>query len=80
MLTEWKLVLSEKETEAMAAQARKQAARYTIGALGGVELAGYRFIVLVSKEHLALPENRSENGAVYHHVNVAVDPKSPSKS
>ena len=50
VLTEWKRVLSPTETEAMAAEARKQAARYTVGALGGVELAGYRFIVLVSKE------------------------------
>jgi hypothetical protein len=80
VLTEWKRVLSQIETEAKAAQARKQAARYTVGALGGVELAGYRFIVLVSKEHLTLPEDQSENGIRYQHINIAVDPKSPSKS
>src|SRR5262245_16121550 len=38
VLTEWKRVLSPTETEAMAADARKQAARYRGGALGGVEL------------------------------------------
>jgi hypothetical protein len=78
VLTEWKRVLTPTETERMASAARKQAARYTVGALGGVELAGYRFIILVSKEHLTLPEDCLENGVKYHHVNVAVDPKPPS--
>jgi hypothetical protein len=79
VLTEWKRVLSPTKTEAMAGQARKQAARYTIGALGGVELVRYRFIVLVSKETLTLPEDQSENGVRYQYINIAVDPKSPSK-
>jgi hypothetical protein len=79
VLTEWKRVLSPAETERMARDARKQASRYTVGALGGVELARYRFIVLVSKENLTLPANHSENGIEYQHVNVAVDPKPPSK-
>ncbi len=80
VLTEWKRVLSPSKTEAMAADAIKQAARYTVGALGGVVLAGYRFIVLVSKETLTLPEDYSENGVKYRHINIVVDPKSPSKS
>jgi hypothetical protein len=80
VLTEWKRVLSPNKTAAMAGKARKQAARYAGGALGGIELARYRFIVLVSKEYLELPEDRSENGIVYRHINVAVHPKSPSKS
>jgi hypothetical protein len=80
VLTEWKRVLLTTETKAKAAQARKQAARYTVGALGGVELAGYRFIVLVSKEHLTLPEDQTENGVRYQHINIAVAPKLPSKS
>jgi hypothetical protein len=79
VLTEWKRVLSPIKTEAMASDARKQAARYTLGALGGVELVRYRFIVLVSKETLMLPEDILENGVIYRHINVAVDPKSPSK-
>lgn len=79
VLTEWKRVLSPTETEAKAGKAREQAARYTVGALGGVELARYRFIVLVSKETLMLPGDHLENGVVYRHINVAVDPKSPSK-
>ena len=80
VLTEWKRVLSPNKTGEMAAKAREQAARYTVGALGGVELARYRFIVLVSKETLTLPEDRLENEIVYRHINVAVDPRSPSKS
>jgi hypothetical protein len=80
VLTEWKRVLSPNKIATMADKAREQAARYTVGALGGVELAGYRFIVLVSKETLKLPEDRLENGVVYRHVNIAVDPKPPSKS
>jgi hypothetical protein len=80
VLTEWKRVLSPNKTATMAGKAREQAARYTVGALGGVELAGCRFIVLVSEETLKLPEDRLENGLVYRHVNIAVDPKPPSKS
>jgi hypothetical protein len=81
VLTEWKRVLSPTKTEAIASDARKQAARYTVGALGGlVELVRYRFIVLVSENTLTLPADHSENGVVYRHVNVAVDPKPPSKS
>jgi hypothetical protein len=79
VLTEWKRVVSPTETEAMASDARKQAARYTVGALGGVELTSYRFIVLVSKDTLTLPADHSENSVVYRHVNVAVNPKPPSK-
>jgi hypothetical protein len=80
VLTEWKRVRSASETEAKAGDARKQAARYTVGALGGVELARYRFIVLVSKETLTPPEDLLENGIVYRHINIAVEPRSPSKS
>jgi hypothetical protein len=80
VLTEWKRVLSPTETEAMAAEARKQAARYRAGALGGVELARYCFIVLVSKENLMPLANHSENGIEYQHVNIAVNPRPPSKS
>jgi hypothetical protein len=80
VLTEWKRVLSPAKTAAIAGIARKQAARYTVGALGGVELARYRFIVLVSKENLMPLANHSENGIEYQHVNIAVNPKAPSKS
>jgi hypothetical protein len=80
VLTEWKRVRSATEAETKAGDARKQAARYAGGALGGLELARYRFIVLVSKKHLTSPEDRSENGIVYRHINIAVTPKSPSKS
>jgi hypothetical protein len=80
VLTEWKCVRSPAKTEAIATDARKQAARYTVGALGGlVELIRYRFIVLVSENTLKLPENHSENEVEYRHVNVAVNPKPPSK-
>ena len=65
VLTEWKRVRSPKKTEAMARKAREQAARYALGALGGVELRDYVFIVLVSEKHLTLPQDHSENGDKY---------------
>src|SRR5215510_5298250 len=80
VLTEWKRVHSPKETEAMAAAARQQAARNRVGALAGVELKNYGFIVLVSKEHLTPPEDHLEDWVTYRHINIAVNPKSPSKS
>jgi hypothetical protein len=79
VLMEWKRVLSPTKTEAMASKAREQAAKYTVGALGGVELARYRFIVLVSQQRLKLPDDHLENGVVYRHVNVVVEPTPPSK-
>ena len=80
VLTEWKRVTSPGARVAKAAEARAQAARYTAGGLAGIELASYRYLVLVSKKHLEPLEDVSEGDVIYRHINIAVDPSVPSKA
>lgn len=79
VLTEWKKVKRQTEASTKAEQARKQAALYNAGILGGIELANYRYIVLVSEEQLDRMDDIEENGVTYRHINIAVAPLSPSK-
>ena len=68
------------EDDASFGAARRQAHRYGIGVLATTELAAYRYAVVVSEDVLARPPDVSENGIIYRHVNIAVVPRSPSKS
>lgn len=79
VLTEWKLVRQESQATSQADQAHRQASRYARGVLGGLELNGYRYLVLVSKDFLDLPDDFTEDNVRYRHINIAVAPKSPSK-
>lgn len=56
-----------------------QAERYAQGALAGIELMGYRYLVLVSKKRVAVPGDRQAGSGSYRHVNIAVDPDTPSR-
>jgi hypothetical protein len=80
VLTEWKVIRPNSNVESVASDARKQATRYSVGVLGGLELANYRFIVLISKLFIRLPPDHPEAGVVYRHINIAVDPPTPSKA
>lgn len=82
VLTEWKRLRSCTETAVRraAAQAIRQASLYASGALGAVELRSVRYVVLVSKDRVALPSDIESDGVVYKHVNIAVAPSSPSKA
>jgi len=62
------------------AQAKTQAQLYALGVLGGIELRGYRYLVMVSKKRLAMPGDQEIDGVTYRTVNVAVDPDVPSRS
>lgn len=82
VLTEWKKAkpeLSENNLSILYQQARDQAKRYASGALGGCELTAYRFLVVVSEKQVNVPDVKTVNGIVYHHVNIAIDPSSPSR-
>lgn len=46
----------------------------------GIELRQYRYLVLVSKDWLRETPDIQEGDTVYRHVNIAVDPQSPSKA
>lgn len=80
VLTEWKIVKSAAEAETKCREAREQTKRYTSGVLGGTELTGYRYIVLVSEKEIKLPETTKEGGIEYRYVNIVVDPSTPSEA
>ncbi len=79
VLTEWKLVRPKDKLEKKAELAKAQAARYAFGSLAGFELTQYRYLVLVSEPVLTMPEDLISNDIKYLYINIAVDPKPPSK-
>lgn len=79
VLTEWKIAKDGDPAEQFRA-ARLQAHRYAQGSLAGNELTTYRYAVVASSNHLTTPADLVENGIVYRHINIAVDPKPPSRS
>ena len=80
VLTEWKVVRQSDKAETVAAAARTQAELYRGGVLGGLELRGYRYIVLVSEQRLPRLGDSQVGSTTYLHVNVAVKPSVPSKA
>lgn len=79
VLTEWKVVRSPAEVIAQAEQAFRQASIYAGSSLAGFELKAYRYLVLVSKDRVNLPDNRSQDGIAYHYINIPVKPNVPSR-
>ena len=78
VLTEWKKVNTKNDAATIAEHARQQSALYNSGILGGIELATYRFIVLVSEKQLDDITDEEQDGVIYRHINIAVKPESPS--
>lgn len=78
VLTEWKIVYASSELDAKISEARMQADRYGTGCLGGLELAGYRYLVMVTEKHMKMPADSQEGNVVLRHLNIAVDPDPPS--
>lgn len=80
VLTEWKRVNSPSEGRQKAAQALAQAERYSAGILGGFELATQRYLVLVSAQELAVPDDLQRGDILYRHINICVTPTVPSRA
>jgi hypothetical protein len=79
VLTEWKRLLAKGDTAASFADARSQAESYSTGVLAGTELKRYRYAIVVSRKNIPIPEDIEIKGIVYRHINVAVDPDTPSQ-
>jgi hypothetical protein len=79
VLTEWKVCTNQSLVVSKLAEARSQAERYRVGALGGLELTRYRYLVLVSQTHLGLPSDGEADGVVFRNINIAVQPNRPSQ-
>jgi hypothetical protein len=78
VLTEWKIVKDDEQPANAFAAARAQAKLYSTGILGGVELASYRYAVVVSKGRVEAPDDFQDGQCIYRHINVAVDQETPS--
>lgn len=81
-LTEWKIVKnseSKEEIDRVARTALQQAKLYASGSLSGLELEKWRYLILVSIERLKTPNDVEENGITFRHINIAINPASPSK-
>lgn len=79
VLTEWKRMIPKDNAEERFDQARSQAQRYAQGVLAGSELTAYRYAVVVSRQQVSVPDDLTEGGVVYRHINIAVDPRTPSR-
>lgn len=79
VLTEWKKASSDSEVRKSFADAKDQVCRYARGALAGLELAQYRYLVMVSKKVSVMLDDIRENEIIYRYVNIAVDPAPPSR-
>lgn len=79
ILTEWKIVIAENGLREKAEQAFEQSKRYSSGILAGFEVTSPRYLVMVSSDHLAMPQPRDDHGVRYEHVNIAVSPSPPSQ-
>ncbi|MBI4595550.1 MAG: hypothetical protein HY730_04130 [Candidatus Tectomicrobia bacterium] len=79
VLTEWKVVRQNNKLEATIREAYEQTKIYTAGVLSGIELANYRYLVMVSKKSMKMPADFMEGTIIYRHINVPVDPDTPSK-
>jgi hypothetical protein len=79
VLTEWKRVLKPADTVEKVDEAVKQMRLYSKSSLASCELVTDRYVVLVSRDYLDMPNNFREDGIMYHHINVAVAPSVPSR-
>jgi hypothetical protein len=79
VLTEWKRAVKGDNPARRFQEAKQQAKRYARGALAGIELTAYRYIVVVSEDHVDVPVDLREGDVEFRHINIAVNPKSPSR-
>lgn len=80
VLTEWKLIRDQSAVGEVAAAARTQAHLYGTELLSGIELARYRYIVLVSLSRMPHLEDVLLNDVLYRHVNLVISPVTPSRA
>lgn len=78
VLTEWKVARTKNEAEKKLSEAKAQAKLYAQGVLGGIELTGYRYLIVVSKDYVPIPADEVEAETTYRHINIAVAPATPS--
>jgi hypothetical protein len=79
VLTEWKVAKTDNEAQKRFDEARIQAKRYAEGVLAGNELRAFRYLVVVSNNHITVPEDFEDEAVVYRHINIVTSPATPSQ-
>jgi hypothetical protein len=79
VLTEWKKLSDGGNPTRYFESARNQSDFYSTGVLAGTELTRYRYAILVSREDVDVPDDFSNGLVTYRHVNIAIEPRTPSK-
>lgn len=81
VLTEWKVAKKPSDIPSQFEAARRQACLYEEGALAGIELTGYRYAVVVTgRQARDYQDDISDRGVIFRHINIAVDPLTPSRA
>lgn len=80
ILTEWKVIDTQKDLTDKINQAKGQVKKYAKGVLGAIELSTHRYLIMVSSDWLDVPEDFIEEEVTYRIINIAFSPKTPSKS
>ncbi|GAG01106.1 unnamed protein product, partial [marine sediment metagenome] len=73
------VVRQTNEIDTKIREAYEQTKLYTAGVLSGIELANYRYLVMISKKSMKIPGDLIEGTIIYRYINVPVDPDTPSK-
>lgn len=79
VLTEWKVIRHSNELTAKIREAYEQTKIYSAGVLSGIELVNYRYLVMVSEKSIKMPGDLIEGNITFRHINLPVDPDTPSK-
>ncbi len=79
VLTEWKVAADAGQAATRFKEAKAQAERYSCGLLAGVELAGYRYLIVITRKQVDVPIDSRDGSVTYRQINIAVDPATPSK-
>ena len=79
VLTEWKIVQTPEQLRSQSEAAFRQASSYNRGILAGFPVASTRYLVMVSKDVMKMPESIVDGAMTYEYRNVAVSPSTPSK-
>ena len=80
VLTEWKLLKEVNKIKEVALAAEEQSEQYGDGPLGVTYLRTVRYIILVTEKKILVPPDTQKKSHLYRHINISVDPDSPSIS
>jgi hypothetical protein len=79
VLTEWKKLPDGANPGSYLESARTQMKCYSQGVLAGFELTRVRYAILVSRKDSPVPDDVSLGGVTYRHINIAIEPRAPSR-